>query len=127
MVVKLGDNYNRLMCTYMYVLLCEAACYEVVVNDIHVTHPGHVGGETADNLEGGGVKDVHLTGDVATADVLLRELEQANSCIGGGLHERCFNVLIKGGILISGVTYIKLGPVLTCPVTCAVVRSTDVI
>ncbi len=44
-----------------------------------------MGGETADNLEGGGVKDVYLTGDITTTEVLLRELEQANASIGGRL------------------------------------------
>ena len=68
-----------------YLLLCKTTRYEVVVDDIHITHPRHVGGETPDNLERGGVKDVHLTSDITTAEILLREFEQANSCISGSL------------------------------------------
>lgn len=71
---------------FLHLLLCEAAGYEVVINNIHITHPRHVGGETTNNLEGGRVKDVHLTGDVTAAEVLLRELEQANPSIGRGLY-----------------------------------------
>ena len=52
-------------------LLSETTRHEVIVNDVHVTHSGRVGGETPDNLEGGGVKDVHLTGDITAAEILL--------------------------------------------------------
>ena len=70
---------------WTYIPLCEAACDEVIVNDIHVAHSGRVGGETADNLEGDGVEDVDLTSDITAAEVPLGGFEQANSRICRGL------------------------------------------
>lgn len=63
----------------MHLLLGESTSDKIIVDHVHVTHTRWVGGETTYNLKGGRVKHVHLTCDVTAAQVLLRELQQADS------------------------------------------------
>ena len=66
---------------YMYLLLSQSTCDEVVPHHIHVTHASHVSREGSHSVQGEGVRHKHVTSHITTADAMFGRFQQAYATV----------------------------------------------